>query len=456
MVRLYVACIRSLTMTTAALVVLTIGAGAVLADTSGNRPLYDLSQCIGIALEGSRTLAIADENELSAAHGVRLAYGNWLPGLNLSRTWQKSERTDYDYLDPFTGIVGDVTEISKYKDYSASSDIYLFRGFRNFGDLKSAKNTRKAAQADLAYTRQQVIETVAQSYINLLRNERLLEVATQTQDLAKRELDKAETYHRIGSAARSDVLQAKVRLEQTRLEVIRARNSVEQTFAELAHAMNRPLAQRFDVDRSLLEADFTIEELESLFDEALAQRADLHSRAYTVEAREGDVTAAASGLLPSLRLFGRYSRYTSETRYQFGGNESGSASWGYSIDWNIFDRFQTLSGRSRAKVQQRIAEYNLDQAQLDAQLEVRRLFNSKVESRERLTLSRETIANANEELRLAQERFKVGAGTMLEQITAQVNVATALSDEVQAVCDYLIASLQLDRAIGRPLDGLGL
>ncbi len=455
MVRLQEARIGSRVLMSVVFVALMIGAGTSLADSSGDMPVYDLSQCIGIALDGSRSLAIADQNQLSAGHGVRLAYGNWLPGLSLSRTWQKSERTDYDYLNPFTGIVGDITEISKYKDYSASSDFYIFRGFRNFGDLKSAKNTLRAAQADQAYTRQQVIETVAQAYINLLRNERLLEVSTQSQDLAQREFDKAETYHRIGSAARSDVLQAQVRLGQTRLEVIRARNGEEQAFADLAHAMNRPLARRFDVDRSLLEADFTVEDLESLFDEAITQRADLQSRAYTVEAREGDVTSATSGLLPSLRLFGRYSRYTSETRYQFGGNESGSASWGYSVDWNIFDRFQTLSGRSRAKVQQRIAEYNLDQAQLDAQLEVRRLFNSKVEARERLTLSRETIANANEELRLAQERFKVGAGTMLEQITAQVNVATALSDEVQGLCDYLIATLQLDRSVGRALDGLG-
>lgn len=452
MVRLHAARIGTLILATAALVVSSVGAGPARAE---DLPVYDISQCIGIALEGSRSLAIADETTKSAGQGVRMAYGGWLPGLNVSRSWQKNERTDYNYLNPLTGLKGDVTERSQYSDYSASGDIYLFRGMRNFGDLKSAKNTLEASRADLYYTRQQVIETTAQAYIDLLRYERLLEVAAQSQDLAQRELDKTETYHRIGSAARSDVLQAKVRLEQTRLEVIRARNSVEQAFADLAHAMNRPLSRRFDVDRSLLEADYAVEDLDALFDEALAKRADLRSRAYTVEAREGDVTTASSGLLPSLRLFGRYSRYTNESRYILGGKESGSVSWGYSIDWNIFDRFQTLSGRSRAKVQQRIAEYQLDQAQLDAQLEVRRLFNTKLEARERLVLSRETIANADEELRLAQERFKVGAGTMLEQITAQVNVATAQSDEVQAQCDYLIATLRLDRAVGRPLDSLG-
>ncbi len=446
--------VRSQAAHFAILALAVLAATTVGAARAADLPVYDLSQCIGIALESSRSLAIADENTISASRGIRQAYGNWMPSLNVSYTWQKSERTDYDYNDPFTGIVTDQKETSEYKFTTVQSDLTVFRGLGHFGDLKAAKYGHQAARADEAYARQQVIETAAQAYINLLRNERLLEVAEQSQDLAQRELDKAETYHRIGSAARSDVLSAKVRVEQTRLDVIRARNNVEQAFADLAHAMNRPLAERFDVDRSLLEADYGHEELEALYDEAVASRSDLLSRAYNVEARKGDVTSATAGLLPSLRFFGRYQYSENQSKFIFGSNESGTVSWGYSVDWNLFDRFASMVGRSRAKVQQRIAEYNLDQARLDAQLEVRRLYNSKLEARERLTLSRESIASVEEELRLAQERFKVGAGTMLEQITAQVNVATAQSDEVQALCDYLIASLQLDRAVGRPLDRL--
>ena len=94
------------------------------------------------------------------------------------------------------------------------------------------------------------------------------------------------------------------------------------------------------------------------------------------------------------------------------------------------------------------------QAELDAQLEVRRTYNTVIEARERISLTRETIANAQEELRLAQERFRVGAGTMLDKITAQVNLATARGDEVQARSDFTIATLQLDRSVGRALDAL--
>lgn len=441
-----------------AALVAMFGLAGPFAVTAEDLPVFDLSQCIDVALQGSPTLAVSQQNAFIAKQNVRQAWCAFLPSLSSSYTWQKSERTDFDFetYDASTGLPLIFDKKTNYKDkrIGLNASMNLFDGFRNYGGLKSARSEFAAARLDQSAGRQQVIETVARAYINLLRNERLQEVAVEARDLAARELEKSETYHRIGSAARSDVLQAKVRLGQTRLDVIRAQNSVEQSFAELSHAMNRPLANRFEIDRSLLERDYDLSLLETLYEEALVNRPDLLSREYSLDARGSDVKSANAGLLPQVNLFGSYSRSSNESEYRFGAQDSDSKSWGLQVSWDIFDRYQTLAGRSQAKARERIAEYTLEQAQLDAQLEVRQLYNSLIEARERISLSRETIANAEEELRLAQERFKVGAGTTLDTITAQVNLAQARGDEVQALSDYLIASLQLDRAVGRPLDRL--
>ena len=65
------------------------------------------------------------------------------------------------------------------------------------------------------------------------------------------------------------------------------------------------------------------------------------------------------------------------------------------------------------------------------QVEIRQLHNTMVEARERANVSRETITQSEEELRLAQERFRVGAGTTLDIIVAQANLANARAQEVQ-------------------------
>ena len=59
------------------------------------------------------------------------------------------------------------------------------------------------------------------------------------------------------------------------------------------------------------------------------------------------------------------------------------------------------------------------------------------------------IEQAQEELRLAQERFRVGAGSTLERINAEVNLSSARADEVEAICDFLINKARLERAVGR-------
>ncbi len=110
---------------------------------------------------------------------------------------------------------------------------------------------------------------------------------------------------------------------------------------------------------------------------------------------------------------------------------------------------QTLAHRSAAKASARIDEYDLEQARLDAQLEVRQLYNTMIEAREKTYVSSETVAQAQEEVRLATERFRVGAGTTLDQINAQNNLASARAEEVRAIVEFLAAEVQMERAVGR-------
>ena len=345
--------------------------------------------------------------------------------------------------------LADETVNSSYRDWSGRANLNVFAGFSKFSNLSSAKLSRAAADANRDYTRELVVQDVVMAYYSLLRAEALLEVAVETRDQTAKELEKTETYFRLGSAAKSDVLQQRVQLENTRLDVVVADNAVKMAFADLAYAMNRPLAATFRVDPSVLETDFQVAPVEDLYHEALEQRLDLQSGEFSAEARRKDVTTASSNFWPRVDLFVNYSRSDNESPYKFGSQVSDNTSFGYQVNWNVFDRLQTLTGRSKAKANARIAEYELDQSRLNVQVEIRQLHNTMVEARERAGVSRETITQSEEELRLAQERFRVGAGTTLDIIVAQANLANARGQEVRATCDFLMARAQLHRATGR-------
>ena len=461
-----------------ALVVLTAAGAATVATAqqaaapaAGQElPVMSLSQCIKLALEDSPSLEIARQQRHMAAQDVRSAWGAFLPSLSLSYNWQKSERTDYDVAQTefgtypmttvggdtllfptqrATGTVEDETNKSKYKALSARAQLNVFDGFAKYGTLSSAKHGLEAADASTGYAHERVIESVVAAYFNLVRYQELAKVARDSRDQAAKELERMETYFRLGSAAKSDVLQQRVQLENTKLAVVVADNNIQQGIANLAYAMNRPLAASFAVDGGMLAADFAVEDVAALYDEALRNRLDLQGSEQNVEARRGDAKAVAGGLLPRLDLFGNYNRDNNESPYKFGAQISSSVSYGASVSWNVFDRMQTITSVSKAKANVRIAEYQLQQARMNAQVEIRQLHNALVEARERANVSQETIIQAEEGLRLAQERFRVGAGTALDVVVAQVNLATARSQEVQAKCDFLIARASLDRALGR-------
>jgi outer membrane protein len=439
-----------------------------------NIPVLSLKDCIRIALQDSPTLLVEDERRNIASQDVTGAYGQFLPTLSLGYDWQKAERTDYDVTSdvfapgptlhiltsegidiPFPTSIYTGTEtidqtiITTYKGYNGQARLNIFNGLAKFSRLSSAKNSLKAAEANRDYTRELVVEDVTAAYFNLLRYQRLYVVAIETRDQQQLELQRTETYFRLGSAAKSDVLQQRVQLENTKLDVVVADNTIKKAFADLAYLLNHPLAEGFAIDESILDTQYEIPPLDGLYQEALASRLDLVSSEHNLEARNKDVTTATSGAWPSLDVFASLSGSENDSPYRFGSQRSGSTTFGWSASWNFFDRLQTWTGRSQAKANARIAEYQLQQAKLNVQVEIRQLHNSMVEAKERAHVSQETIIQSEEELRLASERFRVGAGTTLDVIVAQANLANSRAQEVQAMCDFLIAQTMMYRAVGR-------
>ncbi|HSG28820.1 MAG TPA: TolC family protein, partial [Candidatus Krumholzibacterium sp.] len=122
------------------------------------------------------------------------------------------------------------------------------------------------------------------------------------------------------------------------------------------------------------------------------------------------------------------------------------------IALDIFDRFRTRTDVRNAKADCRIAEYNLEKSRLEAIKEIKSLLFGMREAEERIAVATETVEQAMEDVRLAEERYRVGAGTMLETIDAQVALTQAKSDVIQAKCDYLVAASDIARATGRMSD----
>jgi len=422
---------------------------APLAPCAAAGSVYSLEQCISIAQKNNPDIAIAGESYRKAESGLLLSYGRLLPGFSLDFA------TGHRFYGP-SSVQFDASgrpvqrDGFDYEDYSfrMSSDIQLYDGGGNISRVRSSMSSRDAAREDLKYRKDVITANVIRAYYDLLRNKMLLRVQQESSESAKRNLERTEALLEVGSATRADVLKARVRFSNTRLAAIQARNAVELAKGDLSVLLKMPDSDAIDVDTTMT-IDAVDLDSEAEVRHAMSYRPDLKSLEYNIKSARMGISAARSGWLPSLGAsfgYGWNDRAMAEN-LNFFKNEYSWAVTGY-LSLNIFDRFQTSSSVRSAKADARIAEYSLEKAKLEAAKQVRNLVLIITQARERIAVASETVEQANEDLRLAEERYRVGAGTMLETIDAQVALTQAKADVIQAKCDFLIATSDLALATG--------
>lgn len=414
---------------------------------------HTLERCIEIALEVSPTVGISRENLAASRTQVLQYYGNFLPSAVLSF------RGGRNYAGPTTGIVIDAQgrpipqEGFDYDSYvfSISGGITLFNWGSNRRQLLSAQHSAEAAVYDLEYNKDFIKAVVIREYYDLIRQIKLKEVGEQDVELNERNLEQVEAFYKIGSRTKADFLQARVTLANSELTFLNAQNAEELARARLLSRLNLPMNTQLDLDESMQIAPEDVD-VQSEIDYMMMHRSDLLGSRERVEAAKNGLSAWKDSRYPDLSA---YYNYAWNDREWQGLDDMFKTNYvwslGLGLNWNIFDRFFTKASIANAQATERIAEYNLKQAEIDALLDLQQIVVNLNQARERLELAEETVTHAQENVRLAEERYRVGAGTVLETIQANTSLTEAQASLIEAGIDYLVNRADLRRATGRPI-----
>jgi outer membrane protein len=171
-----------------------------------------------------------------------------------------------------------------------------------------------------------------------------------------------------------------------------------------------------------------------------------------VEASKEETKASKATYLPSLSA--SYSRSGSGTDPQFGlGSDpfSYSGRLSFSLSYPVFNNFQREEQVVRAKVSQMNAEATLRDQQLAATELLTQNIGALRSASQRVAVQAASVAAAQEDVRVQQQRYNIGASTLLDLITSQASLATAEQALIQARYYYRIARAQLEALIGRDL-----
>jgi len=245
-------------------------------------------------------------------------------------------------------------------------------------------------------------------------------------------------------------LRGVIQVGNAQLAVITAASNKEAADAALTRLVGSPVPVTAD-PASVQENMSALPDSSQLAVLALTGPAVQQAQA-NVDVAEESRKASKATYLPSLSA--SYSRSGSGTdpRFGFGSDPfSYSGRLAFSLSYPVFNNFVREEGVVRAKV----AEVNAQASFRDAQLAAVQLLTQNIGAirgaSQRVAIQVASVAAAEEDVRVQQQRYNIGASVLLDLITSQAALATAEQALIQARYDYRIARAQLEALIGRDL-----
>ena len=401
-----------------------------------------LADVIDIALRNNTATSAAWADARSAAASYGAAKGQYFPTIAASGTATTIHRT--------VAAAGQQAVKQQFYGPSLSLSWLLFDFGGRSGAVGEAREALLAADWTHNATLQTVVLTVEQAYFLYLGTKALLDAQQTTLTEAQTNLEAAEQRHRVGLATIADVLQARTALSQARLALESTQGNLQTTRGALALSMGLPANVPYDIE---VQPDTAaplgvVEEVDSLITRAMQERPDLAAQRAQVEQARARVSVARSQALPSLSVGG-----TAGSTY-FINPPLNSPTSGNSYTATLTFSIPLFSGWSQV--------YNVQAASAAAEAAARRaegfeqqvvyqVFNAYYALRtatQQVRTSRDLLASATESEQVALGRYKAGAGSVLDLLTAQATLATARAQAIQARFAWNTALAQLAHDVG--------
>ncbi len=376
------------------------------------------------------------------------------------------------YLDPRVAEIsnGANPEISTSGNVVLEQLIYSESASANI-DIKD--ELQKAEQENYNANELDALLNASVAYFNALILKTNTNIQNQNLQTTKRNLELAEQNFEGGASGKSDVLRFRSQLAQNTQNLIDAGNQLRQAYFTINQLMNMPINKDIDIDDAVLSdgvfknykyEDFYIilddpklqpALIEFLIQEAKKNAPELKSIDYNLNVTKRTYDLNDYGrFIPTVALQGQYNLAISQSGKgatvpaSFPVTPDGTYNVGLNISLPIFNQNQRNINRQTALIQQEQLGFEKENVQLSIEKNVNDIILNLIREIANIEISKVSEETAKESLELTQNAYKQGAVPIIQLIDAQTNYLQTQLARSTANYNYLIASMQLERAIG--------
>lgn len=459
-----------------------------------------LTDALALARRNNPALQSSTNARRTAAAAVRSAKGAFLPSVNSSMGGGYREGRQTFFQGQAFGSTND--QLSTDASVNASLQLSL----ATLNDKRAAQANQNATEADIAAAEQRVRNDVTNQYLTALQAQARASLQDTLQATTQTQLQLARARLQVGSGTQLDVQRAEVADGQQRVASLNARNQVAIEIVRLFQAIGIDARPDAKLDANLAAPPAI--DLSAILEMARRTNPALGSFRAREESARRSQASARSAYFPSLALQAGVSAFTNrftstgllisqsqastlgaqascirteEVRDRLGlsnrlaqcntfvfspaqedvirANQSkypldftrNPYSLSASFSLPIFNGWRREQQVEQASVQRRNAENDVRAQELRVTADVTAAYLSLSTAQQTVVLQEQNVRTARTALSLAQERYRVGAISIVDLVQARGDYERAETDRITAVYDVQRAFAALENAVGRPI-----
>lgn len=403
---------------------------------------YSLKECIGMALKNNHMVRQSKENiSLSEAQNL-LTYAEMLPYVSAQSSVTRSSSTFG--ADPYVDTYA--TSVSARQTVFDLSTLYQIRSSRT--GVKESRALHDATLSSIEYT-------VASHFYDLLRRQWLLEVKALAFREGEENLRKSRTMYDIGTLSKIDLLRAEVIKNQAELDLLTAEKEFALSRANLSYLIGIDPEEEFDLgEDSTAVKEFESSAYESLLAAVVERNPEIVAERLSASGRKDQLRAACFRYLPTVSVSGSYGysgdRFTMDPD-AWDAHDSWSA--GVTLSLPLFTGFSRAAAIKQAKASVAIQELALNDMIAMKEIELKKALLTIEEAKKTYMLAEKNLEKAELSYRMVQEKYALGAATIIELIDAEQDYEQAQVSYIASHFDRILASIAVSHLLGERIGG---
>lgn len=402
---------------------------------------WSLKDCIDYALANNIQLQKAKVQQLSALEDIKQSQSALLPSLSLSTSQNVSYNPWPEQGSAMIAgnkVQADVKKVYYNGSYSLSGNWTVWNGGQNTNTVKLNKLAAEQARLDSAVTANNVLEQIAQLYVQILYSDEAISVTKESLKVSQTNEERGKTMVSVGKMSKADLAQLTAQRAEDEYSIVEAESNLRNYKRQLKQLLQIADNDEFDVVIPSTTDEMALKDVPALNDvyaASLTQRPEIQNAKLGIESSDLSVKIAKAGKMPTVSLNAGLSTSTTSMSQNGWGNQmknNFTVGGGVSVSIPLFDNRKTKTSVNKAMLQKENYMLDLQDKQTTLYSTVENYWLQAVTNQNKFKAARVSTESAQASYELLSEQFNLGLKNIVELMTGKTHLLQAQQNELQS------------------------